>query len=81
MPKNFTVNDQDWAHELEKGVEDYTDMLMDAIYEGSEDEITETISGELFCGCSSCFWREALFYLVPRLLEGYESGKVELLEE
>jgi hypothetical protein len=81
MPKKFTVNDQDWAHELEKGVEDYTDMLMDAIYEGSEEEITETISGELFCGCAPCFWREALFYLVPRLLEGYESGKVELLEE
>ena len=78
MPKKFTVNDQDWAHKLEKGVEDYTDMLMDAIYEGSEEEITETISGELFCGCAPCFWREALFYLVPRLLEGYNEGKVEL---
>ena len=81
MPKNFTVNDQDWAQTLEKGVEDYTDMLMDALYEGTEDEISETISGELFCGCSQCFWRETLFYLVPRLLEGYEEGKVELLEE
>jgi hypothetical protein len=81
MPKNFTVNDQDWAHTLEKGVEDYTDMLMDAVYEGTEDEITETISGEPFCGCAQCFWRETLFYLVPRLLEGYEEGKVELLEE
>ena len=81
MPKNFTVNDQAWAHELEKGVETYTDMLMDAIYEGSEEEITETISGELFCGCAPCFWREALFYLVPRLLEGYNDGKVELMEE
>jgi hypothetical protein len=81
MPKNFTVNDQDWAHTLEKGVEDYTDMLMDAVYEGTEDEITETISGEPFCGCAQCFWRETLFYLVPRLLEGYEEGKVELLEK
>lgn len=81
MPKNFNVNDQDWAHELEKGVEDYTDMLMDAVYEGTDDEISETISGEPFCGCAQCFWRETLFYLVPRLLEGYEAGKVELLEE
>jgi hypothetical protein len=81
MPKKFTVNDQDWAHTLEKGVEDYTDMLMDAVYEGTDDEISETISGEPFCGCAQCFWRETLFYLVPRLLEGYEEGKVELLEE
>ena len=79
MTKKFVVNDEGWAQVLEKGVEDYTDMLMDAVYEGTEDEITETISGEPFCGCSQCFWRETLFYLVPRLLEGYESGKVELL--
>jgi hypothetical protein len=81
MPKKFTVNDQDWAQTLEKGVEDYTDMLMDAVYEGTDDEISETISGEPFCGCAQCFWRETLFYLVPRLLEGYEEGKVELFEE
>lgn len=81
MPKNFRVIDQAWAHELEKGVEHYTDMLFDAIYEGESDEVSETISGEIFCGCAPCFWRETLFYLVPRLLEGYEAGKVELLEE
>jgi hypothetical protein len=77
----FVVNDQAWAHDLEKGVEDYTDMLFEAVWEGGEDEIPETASGELFCGCSACFWREALFYLVPRLLEGYNEGKVELIEE
>lgn len=77
----FVVNDQAWAHDLEKGVEDYTDMLFEAVWEGGEDEIPETASGEPFCGCSACFWREALFYLVPRLLEGYNDGKVELIEE
>lgn len=81
MTKKFNVVDGDWAHELETGVEDYTDMLFEAVYEGTEDEIPETLSGQPFCGCSACFWREALFYLVPRLLEGYEEGKVELLEE
>jgi hypothetical protein len=81
MSKNFSVNDEAWAHELEKGVEDYTDMLFEAVWEGSEEAVPETLSGELFCGCSQCFWREALFYLVPRLLEGYNEGKVELLED
>jgi len=31
--KEFTVNDQDWAHELEKGVETYTDMLFEAVWD------------------------------------------------
>lgn len=81
MKRTFNVIDQAWAHDLEKGVEDYTDMLTEACFDGTEDMISETLSGEPYCGCSACFWREALFYLVPRVLEGYESGKVELLEE
>ena len=80
MTKKFELHDQDWAVGIERGVEEYTDSLFEAIWEG-DDEVPETLSGELFCGCSQCFWREALFYLVPRLLEGYEEGKVELLEE
>lgn len=81
MSKDFIVKDEDWAHELEKGAEAYTDMLFEAVWEGEEEEVPETLSGEPFCGCSTCFWREALFYLVPRLLEGYNEGKVELIEE
>ena len=76
--KEFIVNDEAWAHDLEKGVEDYTDMLFEAVWEGTEDVISETLSGELFCGCSSCFWRETLFFLVPKLIAGYEEGKIEL---
>jgi len=74
----FVINDQDWAHQLEKGVEEYTDMLFEATWESSDDEITETLSGEPFCGCSQCFWREALFFIVPKLIRGYEEGKIEL---
>jgi hypothetical protein len=74
----FVINDQDWAQQLEKGVEEYTDMLFEAMWESSDDEITETLSGEPFCGCSQCFWREALFFIVPKLIRGYEEGKIEL---
>jgi len=76
----FTVNDQAWAHDLEKGVEDYTDMLFEAVWEGTEDEIGETLSGEPFCGCAACFWRETLFFLVPKIIRGYEEGKIALEE-
>ena len=80
MSSGFVVNDPEWAEELERGVEIYTDMLFEAIFEGSEEEINETVSGEPFCGCNRCFWRETLFYVVPKLLKGYEEGKIELEE-
>ena len=78
MSKSFNVNDQEWAHDLEKGVEAYTDMLFEAVWDANDDEISETLSGEPFCGCSPCFWRETLFYIVPRIIQGYEEGKIEL---
>ena len=80
MNNGFEIIDQDWAEELERGVEAYTDMLFEAIYEGTEEEISETVSGEPFCGCNRCFWRETLIYLVPKLLKGHQEGKIELEE-
>ena len=76
--REFIVNDEEWAQILEKGVEDYTDMLFEAVWDGSEDSIEETLSSEPFCGCSACFWRETLFFLVPKIIKGYEEGKIEL---
>lgn len=80
MSKEFNVTDEAWAHDLEKGVEDYTDMLFEAVWDGTEEVVPETLSGEPFCGCSSCFWRETLFFLVPKIIKGYEEGKLELEE-
>lgn len=80
MSKEFSVNDEAWAQGLEKGVEDYTDMLFEAVWDGTEEVVPETLSGEPFCGCSSCFWRETLFFLVPKIIKGYEDGKLELEE-
>ena len=81
MSNGFEIIDQNWAEELERGVEAYTDMLFEAVYPGgSEDEVDETLSGEPFCGCNRCFWRETLFYIVPKLLRGYEEGKIQLEE-
>jgi len=76
--KEFSVNDPDWAVALERGVEAYTDMLFEAMWETSDEEITETLSGEPFCGCGTCLWREALFFIVPKIIKGYNEGKIEL---
>ena len=41
MSKEFTVNDEAWAQDLEKGVEDYTDMLFEAVWDGTEENLAE----------------------------------------
>jgi len=76
--KEFVVNDEAWAQDLERGVESYTDMLFEAVWSEEENEVTETLSGQPFCGCSQCFWRETLFFVVPKIIKGFEEGKVEL---
>ena len=76
--KEFVVNDEAWAQDLERGVESYTDMLFEAVWSEEEGEVTETLSGQPFCGCSQCFWRETLFFVVPKIIKGFEEGKVEL---
>ena len=76
--KKFLVHDESWGQDLEKGAEAYTDMLFEAVWSTDDGEVTETLSGQPFCGCSTCFWRETLFYLVPKIIEGYEEGKVTI---
>ena len=78
MSDGFVVNDAEWAEELETSVEGYTDMLLEALWDSGTETIDSTVSGNLFCGCSACFWRETLFFLVPRIIRGYEEGKIEL---
>jgi len=77
----FLINDQGWAKELELAVEKYTDDLFNRVFEGGDSEVADTESGESFCGCNRCFWRETLVYFVPRLLVGYEQGKVDIERE
>lgn len=73
------VNDPEWATNLQNGVVEYTDSLIESVFEGTDD--VHTLSGEVFCGCDTCFWREALFFLVPAIIEGYKTGKLSVDEE
>lgn len=78
---DFRINDESWASDLQRGVQQYTDALYESVYEDEDDGISSnTLSGIAFCGCDDCFWREALTYLVPRILEGAQEGKIALEE-
>ena len=77
--QEFYLNDDAWAKELETSFSDYM-WNCEASIDGEEPDDFKTLSGEPFCGCSPCFWREALFFLVPRIIHGYNEGKISLEE-
>jgi hypothetical protein len=74
----FVILDSAWAQELERGVEDYADALSENVMEGDGEMIT--LSGEPYCGCSTCHYREVLFYVTPKIIQAYNEGKVNLEE-
>lgn len=73
----YEIEDQAWSSELQAGLSEYIDHLLYGIDE-PEEEI-DTLSGQPFCGCDVCYWRETLFYVVPKVLDGYLSGKITVI--
>lgn len=72
----LNIKDEAWAVELSKGIEEHMETLTDALYDNDGTDIL-TDWGTIFCGCWDCFWREALMYLVPRIIHANREGKVE----
>jgi len=68
------VSNRAWAQELQASVADYMDMLVLGVQESGE--TIETVTSALYCGCDTCYWREVLAYLTPRIIEGYDMGYV-----
>lgn len=81
--QEFFIEDQEWAKQLESDFEDYI-WSCEASLDNEEDEEGnpyETLSGEVFCGCQTCYVREQLFFLVPKIIHAYKNGQVTLNEE
>jgi hypothetical protein len=64
----FQVRNPDWALDLQRGLDSYMQVLYDGI-DFAEDRI-ETLTGEPFCGCNDCEYREMLAHVVPRIVAG-----------
>ena len=76
MPESkpeFELQDVPWAQKLESEFEAYIDNCMETV---DEDTGFETLSGEPFCGCTTCYTREQLFFLIPRIIQAYKDGKI-----
>jgi hypothetical protein len=75
----FDHLDNEWAKELESGLEKYLGTLSDYAYGELEDgdlDSFETLSGELYCGCTTCEIREILAFVVPKAISGMLDGKI-----
>jgi len=79
--QEFFIEDEEWAKDLEFEYEQYMGRLAYSIDADDTEEIIESLSGEPYCGCSTCDVREQLFFLVPRIIKAYKEGQVVLNED
>lgn len=81
----FSIIDEEWAHNMQVGLEEYMMALYDSAesLEGDDPEWEdfETESGISFCGCNVCEYREILSYIAPRVIRAYLEKKIILTEE
>jgi len=73
------LTDWMWEEEsmlqVERGFSDYMMQLTEAIFDDTD---VETDSGFAFCGCEDCINREIFAYLMPKFLNLYRDGRIEL---
>jgi hypothetical protein len=78
--QEFFLEDENWSKQLETEYEEYIWDCESSI-DGEESDDFTPLSGEVFCGCTTCYTREQLFFLVPRIIKAYKEGKITLNEE
>lgn len=78
--QEFYLTDPEFSKELESQYEEYMWNCESAV-DGEEPDDFVPLSGEVFCGCSTCYTREQLFFLVPKIIKAYKEGKIALTED
>jgi hypothetical protein len=71
----YVHNNMEWAASLQNRFEEYMDECFEAV-DGDVEQF-QTVSGELYCGCSTCFSREAIMWLMPEIVDAYRAGIIE----
>lgn len=67
-----------WNH----GLDHYLTQLTDLIFDDGDavDTAAGTITGLPFDGCSLCFARESMAWLIPRVLSAARDGLLEVVD-
>ena len=79
MNNRTTIHDLEWAKALEEEYNDYM-WNCESMVDGEEPDDFETISGEPFCGCGTCYSREQLLFLIPKIADALKKGQVSIDE-
>ena len=77
---DFSIVDFHWSQELENEYTTYMANCESQIDAEDDKEEFETLSGQPFCGCETCYVREELFFLVPRIIAAYKKGQIVIPE-
>jgi hypothetical protein len=73
----YVHDDEAWAKKLEEDFDEYIFGCMDSLDYApgmSSSAEFETVSGEPYCGCSTCYNREVIMFLMPRIIDAYKAG-------
>jgi len=76
IEESFVINDPAWASQFQKDLDEYMMVVQDSV---DSDEDVETLSGQPYCGCMDCYWREVLTFASPRIMRAQLEKKIELL--
>lgn len=76
----IVINDEKWAEDLQERFDLYMDQLAECVDNEDPENSFETLSGELYCGCSVCYTREIITFVSKEVLLGAQSGKIELAD-
>jgi len=71
---SYVHDDEAWAKALEEDFETYIYACVDSVDAELDDEEFETVSGQPYCGCSTCYNREIIMWLTPRIIDAYKAG-------
>jgi len=69
----YVHDDEAWAKKLEEDFEEYIYSCMDSVDADPESDEFETVSGQPYCGCSTCYNREIIMFLIPRIIDAYKA--------
>jgi hypothetical protein len=78
--REFVIENVEWSKALEEEYQEYM-WQCESTIDGEEEDGFTPLSGEPFCGCDTCYTREQLFFLVPKIIRAYKEGDVTLTEE
>ena len=72
--------DVEWGEEFTQRMRAHMDQLYESVTVGDGEMDQVTVSDQPFCGCEDCDERERYLLATILIIEGYEQGKVRLVD-